>query len=823
MDTVRIACIAVSAAPYPIDKPYDYMVPEALQEDLQIGMRVLIPFGRGNRISEGMVLSVKVGEKTRGLKSVLSLLDDEPVLDDAGIRLALWMRERYFCTVYEAIRTILPAGLWFRTEIVYHLTEGVDKAKAYLETEAIPGSEQLWDVFFANGTEVEESILKAACGAKSTAVLKALCDGGWLHKHTEATRHVKDGKTKMVALAVSAEEAMAAVEGKRKTAPLRYAVIQLLSTAGTASQAEICYFTGASSSTITSLKKSGLVTTYEEEKLRIDHRESKAGAEIVLSAEQSAAFETILALTKQEKAAAALLRGVTGSGKTRIYIRLAQEVIAAGKTAIVLVPEIALTPQMMDQFSAYFGDRIAMLHSGLRMTELYDQWKRIRRGEIQLVLGTRSAVFAPLSHIGLIILDEEQEASYQSENPPRYHAREVARYLSAMHRAVLVLGSATPSIESAYAAEQGIYHYAELKQRYNRQALPDVIFADMKDEVRRGNGGVVSERLRQELSRNIERGEQSILLLNRRGNSRMLLCGECGHVPECPRCSVPLTFHSANGRLMCHYCGHSEAAERYCPECGGLMKHIGTGTQKAEEELKALFPGVQILRMDADTVSIRGGHEKILREFEKKKVPILLGTQMVSKGLDFENVTLVGVLAADLALYNGHYAASERAFSLLTQVIGRAGRGAKGGRAVIQTYTPDHEVLQYAAKQDYGLFYQSEIRMRKLRGDPPFSDLFTLVVSGMDESRVLRASAVLRDAMRNALDQNGTFAGEHIQVVGPAPAPITKVNNRYRYHVYLVAKNNRTVRGFVAYYLKAFFRASENRNLSLFVHCNAAD
>lgn len=822
----RIAGIAVAAATYLIDKPYDYAVPESMAATLQKGVRVLVPFGRGNRISEGIVLSVS-DEKgdAPGLKAIHSVLDAEPVLSRSGIRLALWMRERYFCAMYDAVRTILPAGLWFKTYVEYAICAPEKREEAYAAAEEIPEGIAVLDILYAAGGHKEEEELKALFGAPGMQALRALCDAGIVEKRAEAVRQVQDAKVKKIALAVSAEEAMAAVESKKKAAPLRYEVIRLLSTVGCASQAEICYFTGASTSTITSLKRSGLIEVWQEEKMRVERHFSAgaSGEEICLNEEQSAAYERISALLrKKDGPSAALLHGVTGSGKTQVYIRLVQDALAMGKTAIVLVPEIALTPQMMDKFAAYFGDQAAMLHSGLRMTELYDQWKRIRRGEVKLVLGTRSAIFAPLEEIGLIILDEEQEASYQSENPPRYHAKEVAQYLCGEHQAVLVLGSATPSVVTAYEAQSGAYEYVPLRHRYNQKALPRVLFADMKDEIRRGNSGIISEKLRAELEHNIENGEQSILLLNRRGNSRMLLCGECGYVPECPRCSVPLTYHSANERFMCHYCGHSEHVKEICPECGGLMKHVGTGTQKAEEELRALFPNTEILRMDADTVSIRGGHEKILSEFSRKKVPILLGTQMVAKGLDFENVTLVGVLAADLSLYVDHYCAAERTFSLLTQVIGRAGRGEKTGRAVIQTFTPENEVLLCAAEQNYERFYAGEIRMRRVHAYPPFADLFTLVVSGTEESRVLRASALLRDAMRAAL-QNGAFGDEEISVVGPAPAPIAKVNQRYRYHIYLVAKNNKTVRAFLAHYLKEFSKNRENRGLNLFVNCNAAD
>lgn len=821
MEQIKLARLAVAAAPYLIDKPYTYTVPDALEPVLERGMRVLVPFGRGNRTSEAMVLSIENGAKRRGLKAIASILDDAPVLDAAGIRMALWMRERYFCTMYDAVRTILPTGLWFRTQTVYYLCDGVQREQALSESKTVSGAELLLDMLFARGGRAEEDVLKAACGPRTASALKALCAMGLVRCETESLRQIQDGRQKMLALTLPAEEAMAAVEGKQRSAPLRYEVVKLLSAVGSATQAEVCYFTGASASTIASLKKAGLITVYEEEKLRISHAYTGGAApEIHLNEEQASAYEAISEQMDRGKASAVLLHGVTGSGKTQVYIRLAQKALSLGKSVIVLVPEIALTPQMMDKFGAYFGSRAVMLHSALRMTERYDQWKRIRRGEVSLVLGTRSAIFAPLPHLGLIILDEEQESSYQSENPPRYHAREVAQYLCAQNQATLVLGSATPSIETAYAAEQGLYRCIKLRQRYNRKALPEVMFADMKEELRCGNGGIISASLRTELKKNLDCGEQSILFLNRRGNSRMLLCGECGCVPQCPRCSVPMTYHSANGRLMCHYCGFSQRTETFCPECGGQMKHVGTGTQKAEEELKALFPNAAVLRMDADTVAVRGGHERILHEFKTRRVPILLGTQMVAKGLDFENVTLVGVLAADLTLYMDHYCAAERTFSLLTQVIGRAGRGEKGGRAVIQTYTPENEVLQCAAQQDYDRFYRSEIRMRRLHNNPPFADLFTLVVSGADEGRVLRASAVLRDAMKNAL-QNGLYQNEPIQVVGPAPAPVAKVNNCYRYHVYLVAKNHKTTRAFVEYYIKAFSASGENRGVHIFVNCNA--
>ena len=577
---------------------------------------------------------------------------------------------------------------------------------------------------------------------------------------------------------------------------------------------DLTYFTGASTRVLRGMEKAGLLVFSEMEELRIPAPAVvKPGPPIVLSEEQQAAFHMLAELSEAGAASGALLRGVTGSGKTQVYLRLVQEILSKGKTAIVLVPEIVLTPQMMEKFSSYFADGVAMLHSGLRLTERYDQWKRIRRGEVRVVLGTRSAIFAPLRNLGVIILDEEQEDSYRSENPPRYHTRDVAKYLCARDQALLVLGSATPSVETAWAAEGGQYHKAVLRRRYNEQNLPQVLIADLRQELKAGNPGLIGECLRRELEQNLANGEQSILFLNRRGSSRYMLCGECGHVPECPRCSAPLTYHSANGRLMCHYCGHSQRSFDACPACGGVMKRVGAGTQKVEEELRDLFPGAGILRMDADTTA--EGHEKLLRRFEKERIPILLGTQMVAKGLDFENVTLVGVLAADLSLYLENYRAAERTFSLLTQVVGRAGRGGKTGRAVIQTYTPENDVIQCAARQDYDRFYESEIRIRRLRRLPPFADLFTLTISGAEEGAVLRAAIGVRDALRRRF-------GDH-EVLGPAPAPVLKVNNRYRYRCLLVGKNDKETREEIGGLLRAFAGNGANRGFNIFAECNTAE
>lgn len=819
MESIQIAKVAVSTAPYSIDKPYDYLIPGLLEKKALVGVRVIVPFGRGNRCSEGIILARAAGKKMPGLKAVSRVLDDTPVLDASGIALAFFLRQRYFCTMYEAVRTILPAGLWYHFREIYRIADGLDRTAANEQAGKIKNAQKILDFIFEHDGCADLSNIKTFCGDDAAESLKALSRKGILTAETEALRKIRDKTKKFAQLAVNAEEAQQEADKKRRSAPLRSKVLRLLVTAGRVAASDLCYYTGASMRTIYSLERTGFLTLTEEEEFRIPQpSEREPGPPIVLNKEQESVFRNILSLLNAGRPAVALLEGVTGSGKTEIYIRLVQEVLHRGRTAMILVPEIVLTPQMMRKFSSYFGDEVVMLHSSLKMSERYDQWKRIRRGEVQVVLGTRSAIFAPLKSVGLFILDEEQENSYQSENPPRYHTRDIAKFRCTQDQSVLLLGSATPSIESAWSARQKIYQHDILRKRFNQKALPNVAIADLRQELRNGNSSSISELLREEIEKNLLCGEQSILLLNRRGNSRMLLCGECGYVPECPRCSVPLTYHSANGRLMCHYCGHSERAYDICPVCGGYMKHIGIGTQKAEEELRQLFPGTEILRMDADTVS--AGHEKLLRRFEKEKIPILLGTQMISKGLDFNNVTLVGVLSADLSLYVDSYRAAERTFSLLTQVIGRAGRGNKQGRAVIQTYNPDNEVILSAAAQDYERFYESEIRLRKIRRYPPFADLFTFTVSGGEEGAVLRAAARFRDALRRKMSAP-CFHDDVPEVLGPAPAPILKVNNHYRYRVTLVGKNNKATREQISECMKEFSR--ENRKLHLYTDCNRMD
>lgn len=823
----NIAQVALAAATYAIDRPYSYRVPAELEGRLLPGMRVLVPFGAGNRRTDGVVLNLLNSDQTEGqkLKDVLAVLDDEPVLDREGLQLALWMRERCFCTVYESARAMLPAGLWFSIKDSWHFVPGIDREAAYEAAGRSENVRHLVDMLFANEGSAEMEQIRAAFGVKDPMpAIRLLAEKGIIFQETSASRGVGD-KTELVAiLELPPDDVMAQLEGKRGRAPLQYAVMELLCAMERASAKELCYFTGASHATLRSLEKKGFLRLERCEVLRpvITAKHDPVPVEIDLNRDQQIAFEGLRELADSGKPAAALLYGVTGSGKTQVYLKLIRHVLEQGRSALVMVPEIALTPQLMQLFNTHFGRQVAVLHSSLSAGERYDEWKRVKRGEARVVVGTRSAVFAPLQELGLVILDEEQEGTYKSEQVPRYHARDVAKYRCARSNALLLLGSATPAVETMYQAKQGGYHLFELPERYNAQALPAVSLIDLKEELHAGNGGSISRALRDAIAENIARGEQTILFINRRGSSRMITCGECGYVPECDNCSVHLTFHSANNRLMCHYCGHSEPLPECCPQCGGVMTHTGAGTQKVQEELQSLFPGIEILRMDTDTITATQTHEKLLSRFRKENIPVLVGTQMVTKGLDFENVTLVGVVAADLSLYLSDYRAGERTFSLLTQVVGRAGRGSKLGRAMIQTWTPENDVIQCAAHQDYDRFYEQEIELRRLCGYPPFQHVYQITVTGLKEEQVLFCCVRLRRAAENSLQQPEYQAFE-CRLLGPAPAPVARVNNRYRYRMTLAGPDNKEMRALVSHLVRAAQKDKENRGVSIFADLDPQD
>ena len=806
-----IGKIAVSAANFAIDKPYSYWIPRDMP--LAPGQRVTVPFGRGNRRAEGVVLSVEEGSR-EGLKTVEAVLDESPLLSPLQLRLAAFLRERYFCTFYDACRAILPAGLWFDTKAVYSLTENREWKEKTIRK---PGAAEILRLMEELGGGAKEPELEAL-GLTREALedaLRYLAGKKWIAAQTEYLRRGRDKTEKIATLTASAEEAR---EYAQRSAKQR-AVLEMLSNLGEVSVKELCYFTGATPATVRRLEEKGFVALTDRPVLRC--REivpTPLEGPLVLNEEQESCFQGLRQRMQGEHPGVALLYGVTGSGKTSVYIRLIRECLEQGKSALLLVPEIALTPQLLGLMAAYFGDQVAVLHSSLPAGERYDQWKRVRSGEARLVVGTRSAVFAPCTP-GLIILDEEQEHSYKSENTPRYHAREVAIWRGAKEGALVLLGSATPSIETMYRAKTGVYGLYTLHRRFNGRPLPRVEIVDMRRELELGNDGSLSIPLRQAMIDTEEAGKQTILLLNRRGASRALVCVDCRGAPECPRCSIRLTYHSANDRLMCHYCGFSEPAPRRCPKCGGPLKPIGTGTQKVQQELAELFPQMETLRMDADTVSAVNTHERILERFQQEHIPVLLGTQMVAKGLNLPQVTLVGVLDADLSLYTGGYRAGETTFNMLTQVVGRAGRGDTPGRAVIQTLAPEHQVIRLAAEQDYEGFYNLEIQLRRVQDAPPFGDYAIVTFLGQDERNVLAAAAKFRDSLRIALEQPD-YAGERCGVLGPAPCPVPKINYNYRYQLTLRCAMTKKLRSLLAWLLGKLAADKEFRSVSAFVDVN---
>ena len=721
------AKIAVSAAIYRIDRPYEYRVPEELRDRAVPGARVFVPFSAGNRKSEGIILALTDSPSCppEKLKSILSVPDEKPILTPVQLQLALFIRERYFCTVYDAVRTMLPAGMWFGE----------------------------------NGRQ-----------------------------------RVSDKILEMARLLVSSEEASELAGKLSGRARARAALLRELAVYGELPVRDLLIFAGTNRAPLNALKEQGIVELYGREVFRSPRFTAGERKSVpVLNSDQEKVYSGLKELADSSGHHVALLQGVTGSGKTSVYIRLISHVLEQGKNAILLVPEIALTPQMLQIFSSYFGDDIAVLHSSLSSGERFDEWKRLKAGKAHLAIGTRSAVFAPVEAPGIIIIDEEQEDTYRSENNPRYDAREVARFIAYKAGCLLLLGSATPDVCSRYAAESGEYSFFRLDRRYNRLQLPEVKIVDMKSELRAGNDGCISSFLRDELQENIDRGEQSILFLNRRGSRKLVACGECGYEYKCPNCSVALTYHSMGGKLICHYCGHTERPAAKCPECGGILKYIGIGTQLVEEELHVLFPENEVIRMDADTLSASVTHETILERFRRENIPVMIGTQMVTKGLDFENVTLIGVILADQSLNICSIRAPERTFSLITQVIGRSGRGSKPGRAVIQTYSPQNDIILQSSAQDYDSFYESEIALRRVQEAPPFADMFSVCVFGENEKTVTEECMFIRARLRELLSGSAAFT-----LMGPAPLPVIKVNNMYRYRIILKCRADNRIRSSVS-------------------------
>ena len=800
--------VAVENTAYSFDKDFDYAVPDRLEKDCVAGARVLVPFGRGNRRRQGIITEV-LREDNSSLKEIISVLDDEPVLSAELLAAAKFMKEHYFCTTYEAVKTMLPAGVNYKVTTVYGIKSSDFDSELEVE------EQRLYDYLHSKRKAVRLEKILDDFGLSDSRLPDQMVEKGLLYKSDEAFRKVNDAVMKMAAISSDVDYSGMKLTDKQ------LGVLELIKLSGAASVKEIRYFTGVSASVIDTLYKKGLIYFFDEEVFRIDSRSADENAPaLTLNSEQQEACDRLYDEYRDEKPHVSLLYGVTGSGKTSVFIKLIERVIADGRGIIVMVPEISLTPQFVSQFSKRFGEKIAVFHSALSLGERLDEYKRVKKGLAQIVIGTRSAVFAPFENVGLIIMDEEQEYSYKSESSPRYHAREISMFRCAQNNGLLVLSSATPSVETYYHALTGRYSLNTLTSRYGTAVLPEVITADMNLETQNGNTSGFSDVLLQNIEYNLEHGRQSILLLNRRGHNSFVTCSFCGEAVTCPNCSISLTYHSRNNRLMCHYCGYSVPFRGECPTCRSHSLRLGgTGTQKAEQDISELFPDARILRMDTDAASSKSSYEKMITAFSNGEYDILVGTQMVAKGLDFPNVTLVGVLNTDQALYSDDYRSYERAFSLLTQVVGRSGRGREKGMAVIQTHTPDNLIISMAAKQDYESFYNTEIRVREAMLYPPFADICLIGFVGENQALTLKAAnGFLQDFVSEA-SQN--YPKLPLRLLGPSPAAVVKVSNKFRYKLIIKCRNNHAFRQLLSAVLISFGENREFAKVTAYADMNA--
>ncbi|MEE0866943.1 MAG: primosomal protein N' [Clostridia bacterium] len=767
-----IARVYINTGNLNIDKLFDYEVPASLEGKICVGIRVKVPFGAANHLVEAYVVHLEAESGFHELKAIKSVSDDFPVLNKTALELCEHMRSYYFCTFAEAARTMIPPGSNTRFEEWICLAHGYISR---LDGKSTPRQQRLIRLLEEGGGSAEMEEIKSGLGKNARIIVNSLVEKGICEK---SFREKMRSSQKMVRLAYycGSEEPMAVAQTMKKRSPAQASVLELLAGGAQISVPDILAVCKTSRNTVESLYVKGLIDYCEKQVLRnpLSDRSFTPEEFPPLTEEQ----ENVL--KKIGKNGTYLLHGVTGSGKTEVFMNLAQRALEKSMQVIVLVPEISLTPQITQRFYNRFGSRVAVLHSALSLGERLDEWNRIRKGEASVIVGARSAIFAPCARLGAIIIDEEHEASYKSEASPRYHARDIGAFLAKKHDCPLVLASATPSVESYYKAVNGEYTLLEMTKRYNNSSLPAVSIEDMRSELKEGNKTILSRRLALEMRANKERGEQTILFLNRRGYSTFVSCRECGFVFTCPSCSVSLTYHKNARSLTCHYCGHSEPLKNVCPSCGSnKIKDFGKGTQKAQEQLEQIFPDMKILRMDADTTGGKRGHERLLDKFSHENYDVLLGTQMVAKGLDFKSVTLVGVLAADASLNVDDFRAQERTFDLITQVCGRAGRGESSGRCVVQTYMPDNKTLLLSAKQDYKAFYNEEIEYRRAFYYPPFCDIVNIMISSSSEQEAKSA------AEKTALELKAVLRNVHYMMYGPSPAPVYKVMDRFRFRIWL--------------------------------------
>ena len=772
----KVAKVIVDVPTMQTDQPFTYLVPENLNEQLAVGMRVEVPFGNGNRHVQGFVLAIEpiaatvLDETNVQLKELVAVLDLKPVLNTEMLALADYMKEKTFAFKTTCLQTMLPSVMRADYQKYIYLT---DELSEELQDQLFYGLEEIsWD------QAQERGLLPQLMALRKQQKVDI--------RYEVTTRN----KVKMVRFIQAAKEFEQLEEirlGLRKGAKKKEQLLYYLQRLGTEKVTAVKEMKelGFSTALLNEAAKNGWLTFIEKEAYRdpFANQTFEKTTALSLNAEQQVAVETILQSVQEQQSQTYLLEGITGSGKTEVYLQVIAEVLNQGKTAIMLVPEISLTPQMVQRFKSRFGEHVAVMHSGLSQGEKYDEWRKIERGEAEVVVGARSAIFAPIENIGVIIIDEEHEASYKQEETPRYHARDLAIWRSEYHHCPVVLGSATPSLESRARAQKNVYQRLRLTQRANQAAtLPTIDVVDMRQEVENGNVSSFSMSLQEKLQERLEKNEQSVLLLNRRGYSSFVMCRDCGYVLPCPNCDISLTLHMDSKTMKCHYCGHEERIPYRCPNCGqDKIRYYGTGTQKVEEELQTLLPDSRILRMDVDTTRRKGAHEKILRTFGEGQADILLGTQMIAKGLDFPNVTLVGVLNADTALNLPDFRSSERTFQLLTQVSGRAGRAEKPGEVIIQSFNPEHYAIQLAKAQDYEDFYTKEMYIRH-RGDyPPYYFTVQITASHPEENEAAKQMFQIATKLKQGLSPQAIL-------LGPTPNAIMRVNNRYFYQVIIKYK-----------------------------------
>lgn len=796
-----VCLVALEKTTLSFDRLYSYIVPDNLKGKIFKGSRILVPFSHGNIPRIGTVFELKEGNTDR-LKAVLGAIDSSPVFNEEMLFLAEKLHSRIFCTYNDILKSMLPSGLNVKPVKEYF---GVAK-----ETDSLSEDElSVYSYILKKKKTKATSIAAAFPNLDIDKIISSLTDKGFIAENEFYKRLVGDATTKMVRV----------ISTDCKLTPKQEKVLELLKENGDMSLKEILYYAAVGKGVVDNLEKTGAVEVYEKEEYRDPYSsksENENLSEIKLTDEQFSIYSSLSERLKEGGYNKSLLFGVTGSGKTLVYLKLIEKTLKLGKTALVLVPEISLTPQTVKRMKGLFGERVAVLHSGLTLAGRLDEWKRIKEKKADVVVGTRSAIFAPLQNIGLIVIDEAHETTYISDSSPRYSALSVSEYRAAYNGALLLLTSATPSVESYYEAckENNLY---TLNNRYSTAVLPEVFVVDMqKERLRRGK--IISEALAEEICYNLNNKKQTILLLNRRGYNTSLTCMNCGYTVECTSCSVPMTYHKANGHLLCHYCGRMEPLPKACPKCDSdYIKYDGAGTQSLEAELSELFPDAKILRMDLDTTMRSMSHEKYLTEFGEGKYDILVGTQMIAKGLDFQNVTLVGVLTADSLLASTDWKSAERAFSLLTQVVGRSGRGEEKGRAYIQTFDTDNLLLKYASAQDYKAFYDEEIRNRKIMLYPPFCDLWSVGFSSENEEKVHIASNEFLSIIKEIA---GKYEKLPLRVLGPITPPISKLSGKYRRKITIKCRNNEKMNAFFKEVLLKFYERKEFSEVSVYVDTN---